>query len=63
MKRVLSRLCRAVLLLVLTAPVAWAQATAQISGTVKDSSGGVLPGADVNVTQTGHGSQAQRRHR
>jgi hypothetical protein len=29
-----------------------AQATAQISGTVKDSSGAVLPGASVTVTQT-----------
>jgi len=30
----------------------WAQATAQISGTVKDPSGAVLPGADVTATQT-----------
>ena len=29
-----------------------AQATAQISGTVKDTSGGVLPGVSVTVTQT-----------
>src|SRR5262245_65946798 len=29
--------------------------TAQINGTVKDSSGGVLPGADVTVTQTNTG--------
>ncbi len=29
-----------------------AGATAQITGTVKDSSGGVLPGVDVTVTQT-----------
>src|SRR5262245_30655684 len=35
----------------------WAQAgaTAQISGTVKDSSGGVLPGVDVTATQTDTG--------
>src|SRR5438105_2490264 len=30
----------------------WAQATAQISGTVKDQSGAVLPGVEVTVTQT-----------
>ena len=54
MKRVRSGLFGGVLLLLLTATVGWAQAgaTAQISGTVKDSSGGVLPGADVTATQT-----------
>jgi hypothetical protein len=38
----------------LTATTAWAQAgaTAQISGTVRDSSGAVLPGVDVTATQT-----------
>jgi Carboxypeptidase regulatory-like domain len=38
----------------LTATTAWAQAgaTAQISGTVHDSSGAVLPGVDVTATQT-----------
>ena len=30
----------------------WPKPTAQITGTVKDSSGGVLPGANVTVTQT-----------
>jgi hypothetical protein len=36
---------------------AWAQvgSTAQISGTVRDDSGGVLPGVDVTVTQTATG--------
>jgi len=33
----------------------WAQATAQISGTVKDQSGGVLPGVEVTATQTDTG--------
>ena len=38
---------------VLVGPTAWAQATtAQISGTVKDQSGAVLPGVEINVTQT-----------
>ena len=38
----------------LTASIAWAQAgaTAQINGTVRDTSGAVLPGVDVTVTQT-----------
>src|SRR5881227_3918177 len=34
----------------------WAQATAQISGTVQDSSGAVLPGAEVTATQTETGA-------
>jgi len=51
MKRVLScLLCGS--LVALTAPAAFAQATAQISGIVKDPSGGVLPGASVTATQT-----------
>jgi carboxypeptidase family protein len=35
--------------------VAWAQATAQISGTVRDQTGAVLPGAEVTATQTDTG--------
>src|SRR5437016_3616421 len=34
---------------------AWAQATAQISGTVRDQSGAVLPGVEVTATQTSTG--------
>src|SRR5262249_20485115 len=30
----------------------WAQSTAQVSGTVKDQTGAVLPGVEVTVTQT-----------
>src|SRR4249919_723905 len=52
--RVLSSMCGGVLL-VLTATAVLAQATAQITGTVKDSSGGVLPGATVSATQTDTG--------
>ena len=33
----------------------WAQATAQINGVVQDSSGAVLPGAEVTATQTDTG--------
>src|SRR2546427_5928073 len=36
----------------LLSPQVWAQATAQISGTVKDPSGAVLPGVEVTATQT-----------
>ena len=35
---------------------AWAQATAQIGGTVKDQTGAVLPGVEVTVTQTETGA-------
>jgi hypothetical protein len=36
--------------------VAWGQATAQMHGTVQDSSGSAVPGADVKATQTGTGA-------
>ena len=39
----------------LTCKVVWAQSTAQISGTVKDTSGAVLPGVEVTATQTDTG--------
>jgi hypothetical protein len=57
MNRVLRGLLGSVLLLLLTSAIASAQAgsTAQISGLVKDTSGGVLPGADVTATQTDTG--------
>src|SRR5437870_1440647 len=35
--------------------VLWAQATAQIAGTVRDQSGAVLPGVQVTATQTATG--------
>ena len=46
---------RGTLILLLTASAAWAQATAQMSGTVRDESGAVLPGVTVTVTQTDTG--------
>src|SRR5262245_34164266 len=57
MKRVWVGLLAGVFALLLATSPAWAQAgsTAQISGTVKDGSGGVLPGVDVSVTQTDTG--------
>ncbi len=49
--------CCALLAVVLFSSGLWAQAvsTAQITGTVKDQSGAVLPGAEVTVTQTDTG--------
>src|SRR5258705_7364903 len=38
--------------LAVTCGSVWAQATAQISGTVRDQSGAVLPGVEVTATQT-----------
>src|SRR5262245_1573124 len=40
------------LLFTLSSTVVWAQATAQINGTIKDQSGAALPGVEVTVTQT-----------
>src|SRR2546423_4192068 len=56
MKRVWSFAC-AVLIVFFASASAWAQAsaTAQISGVVKDPSGGVLPGVSVTATQTDTG--------
>jgi hypothetical protein len=42
-------------LIILIGAPAWAQATAQLSGTVQDESGAVLPGVTVTVTQTDTG--------
>ncbi len=39
----------------LSGSVLWGQATAQISGTVRDQSGALLPGVEVKVTQTATG--------
>jgi hypothetical protein len=36
---------------------AWAQGTAQISGSIKDQSGAVLPGVELTVTQTATGAK------
>jgi hypothetical protein len=55
MKRSLSLVTLSVLVTFLTATTGWAQATAQMSGTVSDDTGGVLPGVTVTVTQTDQG--------
>jgi hypothetical protein len=53
-KRIL-RLFVGVLAFTLASGTAWAQATSQINGTVKDQSGAVLPGVEVTATQTATG--------
>src|SRR4051812_20431825 len=52
MKRTLRVAVGVVLISVFGCLVAWPQATAQISGTVKDQTGAVLPGVEVTTTQT-----------
>src|SRR5206468_7931368 len=42
--------------LLLISGVVWAQAIAQIAGTVQDETGAVIPGADIKVTQTATGA-------
>src|SRR5262245_6400915 len=58
MKRVLRVFTVGLMVSTCLAALAWGQAgsTAQISGTVKDASGAILPGAEVTATQTLTGS-------
>src|SRR5947199_1946687 len=51
MKRAFLWLTTVGLVSVLSCGALWAQATAQIAGTVRDQSGAVLPGVEVTVTQ------------
>ena len=55
MKRVLKAAFLGLLGSALTCASVWAQATAQISGVVRDQSGAVLPGVEVTATQTDTG--------
>ena len=55
MKRILATFAIATLVSAITCGSAWAQATAQVSGTEKDGSGAVLPGVEVTATQTDTG--------
>ena len=55
MKTSLTGCVRAIVILLLTASAVWAQATAQMSGAVRDESGAVLPGVTVTATQTDTG--------
>jgi len=55
MKRVWTILVLALLVPAMTCGSVWAQATAQIAGSVQDTSGAVLPGVEVTATQTDTG--------
>jgi Carboxypeptidase regulatory-like domain len=55
MKSVVTLIVSGLLVSVLISATVWAQGTAQISGTVKDQSGAVLPGVEVTATQTDTG--------
>jgi len=48
----MKRLLLLLTLLAITNGSLWAQATAQVAGTVRDQSGAVLPGVEVTATQT-----------
>jgi carboxypeptidase family protein len=52
MKRIAIGSCALLLISLLCGGTAFGQATAQISGTVRDQSGAVLPGVEVTATQT-----------
>src|SRR5437016_9082108 len=58
MKRISVCVFAWLLVCALTSATVWAQATtAQISGTVKDQTGAVLPGVEIAVTQTATGAK------
>ncbi len=56
MKRILFSIFAGTFIFVVACGDIWAQATAQISGTVKDQTGAVLPGVEVTVAQTDTGA-------
>ncbi len=56
MKRILASLFFGLSVSLMACISLWGQATAQISGAVQDSSGAVLPGAEVTATQTETGA-------
>ena len=55
MTRIAAGMGTIVLILILGSSLAFGQATAQISGTVRDQSGAVLPGVEITATRTDTG--------
>src|SRR5438128_10737831 len=55
MKRIVSALSVVFLISIFSCGSVWAQATAEISGTVRDQTGAVLPGVEITATQTDTG--------
>jgi len=55
MKRILISIFVVLLVSAISYASVWPQATAEISGTVRDQTGAVLPGVEVTATQTGTG--------
>jgi hypothetical protein len=53
--RSVEKLTIILLVFVLSTAAVWAQATGQITGTVRDQTGAVLPGAEITATQTDTG--------
>ena len=62
MKRTSIVFAASVFIFLLTSGNVWAQATAQISGTVADQSGAVLPGVEITVTQSDTGMLSVSRN-
>ena len=52
-----SKVLVALLTCLFACTTAFSQGTAQISGTVRDQSGAVLPGVEINATQTANGAK------
>ena len=52
MKKIVYGFCFVLVLSMTFCGTVWAQATAQISGTVRDQTGAVLPGVEVTAVQT-----------
>ncbi|PYS13524.1 MAG: hypothetical protein DMG15_10865, partial [Acidobacteria bacterium] len=55
MKRIIVSATLVLLISVLTSVTVWGQATAEISGSIRDQSNAVLPGVEISVTQTDTG--------
>src|SRR5438874_6544722 len=55
MRSVTNRALSLFIIVVLCSGIVWGQSTAQVSGTVRDQSGAVLPGVEVTATQTATG--------